>query len=203
ALRSQSYSNFVVTVEESRQAGLRAGTAPFVVFLDEEDVPDEQLLRVLVHAQTSSDADVVTCGIRLRSGRTHFFSGQPGGLAVLAKAYGTVPLIRRSLLEDVRNPWPAEVDPDWPLLALLAVSGARIDSIPLALVTRGTPPGSVERTPGDALLALRYLDGALPDPVRSLARVAAGIAAHDDSARASESSSFRRRALRRLRQLRA
>src|SRR5262249_15530237 len=83
ALRSQSYSNFVVTVEESRQAGLRAGTAPFVVFLDEEDVPDEQLLRVLVHAQTSSDADVVTCGIRLRSGRTHFFSGQPGGLAVL------------------------------------------------------------------------------------------------------------------------
>src|SRR5262249_17888290 len=47
ALRNQSYPNVVVTVESSREAGLRAGTAPFVVFLEEEDVPDDELLRIL------------------------------------------------------------------------------------------------------------------------------------------------------------
>jgi hypothetical protein len=176
------------------------------VFLDEDDVPDDELLEVLVRAQAWSGADVVTCALRTTAedgGPTlRFFSGDPGGLAALGNDYGTVAIIRRPLLDDMSEPWPAEADPDWPLLTRLAVSGTRIVSVPMPLATRAVPPGSVERNPADALLTLRHLEAVLPDSISQLARVAAGLAANQAGAPdpASPANGVARRAFRRLRQ---
>ena len=161
-------------------AALREGAAPYIVLLDEHDVPDQDLVETLVRAQAASGADVVTCGVR--SGDTlHFSYGEPGGLGVLANHYGNVALYRRELLADVTTPWPAEADADWTPLAALAARGARIVSLPIPLVTRARPPGSVGRDPSDALLAADQLERALPGSLRQLARLAAGLAAADSA----------------------
>ena len=170
------------SVESARRAGLGAVSAPYVVFLDEEDVPDAELLQTLVRAQAASGADVVTCGVRLTPAdgepTLHFFSGDPGGLGALANAYGTVALFRREALDDVMTPWAAERDADWPLLAGRTASGARVLSVPAALVTRAAGVGSVEDDPSDALLVVQELERALPASLRGTARLAAGLAAN-------------------------
>ena len=106
----------------------------------------------------------------------HFFAGDPGGLGVVGNGYGTVALLRRSLLDDPTSPWPTD-DPDWLLLARLRGSGARIVSVPLPLVTQTRQPGTLERNPPGALLVAEQYERVLPDELRSLARLAAGLAA--------------------------
>ncbi|TML04767.1 MAG: glycosyltransferase [Actinobacteria bacterium] len=182
ALRRQNYPNINVTVVDSgeREAGLEAGAAPYVVFLDEQDEPAEDFVATLVHAQAVSGADVVTSGLRLRSSpRQHLFLGDPGGLGLLSNSYGTPALIRRSLIDGLGTPWPVEGDSDWPLLAGLHLAGAHIVSIPMPLLTRTDPPGSLEQHPADALLVLGRHEQALPGQLRPLARLAAGLAAGD------------------------
>jgi O-antigen biosynthesis protein len=182
ALEDQSYVNFEVIVAETRQAGLDQGSAPYVVFLDEEDVPEPELLKTLLAARRATGADVVTCGLRLVLGdgerRLHFFTGDPGGLGAVANAYGNVALFRRAVLSDQTDPPPGARDPDWPLLARLAGAGASIVSVPLALVQRRARPGSAEDDPAAALLVVQQLERALPDPLRGSARLAAGLAAN-------------------------
>jgi hypothetical protein len=172
-----------------------------VVFLDEEDVAEPELLEALVRAQSISGADVVTCGLRIvgtdGTPTLHFFSGEPQGLGVLANGYGNVALLRRAVIDDPSPVAPAEHDADWPFLAGLVVSGTHIVSIPLPLVTRSAGPGAIERDPADALVVAQHAEHALPNPVRSTARLAAGLAA-DAPRRAPSSASFAQRALRRL-----
>jgi glycosyltransferase involved in cell wall biosynthesis len=170
ALDRQTYENFRVA------STLRECSAPFVILLEEDDVPDEKLLETLVCAQAASGADAVTCGLRIDSS-LHFFIGDPGGLGALSNEYGNVALVRRELLTDGSRAWAPEDDADWPFLAGLAAAGANIVSVPHPLVTRSARPGSVEKTPGDALLVLDELERALPDAVQGAARIAAGLAA--------------------------
>jgi len=170
ALQEQTYERFRVI------GSVGEGSAPFVVFLEPDDLPDETLLEILVEAQAASGADAVSCGVRVGS-TLHFFIGDPGGLGALTNEYGSVALLRRELLTDAAGPWAPETDTNWPPLAVLAAEGAQIASVPAPLVTRTVPPGSVERTPADALLAVAQLERALPDAVRGAARVAAGLAA--------------------------
>jgi hypothetical protein len=200
ALERQTYRKFRVTTSDMT-------SAPWVVFLDDEDLPDEELLETLLRAQAASGADVVSCGLRLENeqgGHTlHFFSGEPQGLGLMSNAYGGVALVRRSLLTDPSGPSSAEADADWHLLAGLSASGARMVSVPLPLVTRRARPGSLERTPGDGLLAVQELEQALPHPLRSLARLAAGLATSVHAAPAEEREGLLRRALRRVRAVRS
>jgi Glycosyl transferase family 2/Glycosyl transferases group 1 len=189
------------SVQDARQRALAAASAPFVLFLDEDDGPQPELLATLVRAQNVSGADVVSCALRLRDEAgpaLHFFHGQPGGLGLLANGYGTVALLRRSLFHQPTTRWPVESDGDWLLLAGLSVAGAQIVSVPAPLVTRSVRPGSLERQPSDALLVAEQLDHALPDALRSLARLAAGLAAAANSRPISTSRRRRRGALRRV-----
>jgi hypothetical protein len=168
------------SVEAAREAGLGVGTAPWVVFLDEEDVPEPDLLETLVRAQAASGADVVSCGLHLADGaggrREYFFTGEPGAVGLLGNGYGAVALLRRSLLGKLAGPWPA-ADADWPLLARLSLAGAAVVSVPAPLLTRADRPGTLEHHPADALLVAQHCERALPDVVRTLARLAAGLAA--------------------------
>jgi glycosyltransferase involved in cell wall biosynthesis len=181
SLKRQTYGNFEVSVARSREEGLRHGSAPYVVFLDADDLPDDELLNALLQARRETEADVVTCGVRVADGRggarLHFFSGEPPGLGAIANTYGNVALLDRGLLEDLVDAQPSPRDPDWPLLAALACAGARIVSVPVALVERRGRPGSVEDDPVGALLVIQQLEQALPDHLRGAARLAAGRAA--------------------------
>ena len=168
------------SVEAAREAGLEVGTAPWVVFLDEEDVPADEFLETLVRAQAASGADVVSCALHLADGdggsREYFFTGEPGAVGLLGNGYGTVALLRRSLLGKLPGPWPA-ADADWPLLAGLSLAGATVVSVPTPLLTRADRPGTLEHHPADALLVAQHYERALPDELRTLARLAAGLAA--------------------------
>jgi O-antigen biosynthesis protein len=189
------------SVAAARAVGLGAAGSEWVVFLDEEDVPEPELLDVLVRAQAASGADVVSCGLYLEQegGRTlRFFPGQAQGLGLLENGYGTVALLRRALLGELATAWPVEGDPDWPLLARLSASGARIVSVPAPLLTRRTRPGTLEQHPSDALLVLDQFERALPDQARSLARLAAGLAANSYQSGPQPHSNGARRALQRL-----
>ena len=143
---------------------------------------DGGVLDTLSDAAAASGADVVTCGVRT-DGLERFFLGDPGGLGLVANHYGTVALVRRSLLGD-----GDEREAIWPLLARLALDGARIVSIPQTLVDEPSPPASVEREPAEALRVREHFERALPDETRSLARLAAGLAADRQSSPAPRSS---------------
>jgi transposase len=184
AVEAQTYERVRVirsagaSVHEARIQGLRAGNAEWVVFLDEEDTPEADLVEVLVRAQAASGADVVSCAVE-SGGCEHFFAGEPGGSGLLANGYGMVALLRRSLLGDLATAWPVVGDHDWPLLARLNSSGARVVSVPQTLVRRAVRPGTLELEPSDAILVVEAFEHALPDQLRHLARLAAGLAAVD------------------------
>ena len=165
ALAAQTYER--VNVIRS----LHDGSAEWVIFLDEADVPTPGFVEVLVRAQAASGADVVSCGL-VQNGHEHYFLGEPGGVGVLENGYGTAALLRRSLLRDVTVTLP-----DWPLLAQLSAAGARIVSVPAPLLSSERVPGTLRHNPADALLVVEALESALPEPARLLARLAAGLAA--------------------------
>jgi len=169
ALDTQTYEHVNVIRVATRAEGLHAGTAEWIVFLNRGDVPDAELVDVLVRAQAASGADIVTCAIR-RGNADHFFVGEPGAAGLLENGYGTVALLRRSLLDDVA------VD-DWPLLARLNARGARVVSVPVPLVEQAAAPGTIDDAPADALLVAEAFEAALPQQLRLLARLAAGLAA--------------------------
>jgi glycosyltransferase involved in cell wall biosynthesis len=154
---------------------LQDGTAEWVVFLDDRDMPLPEFVDVLVRAQAASRADVVSCAL-VHAGHERYFLGDPGGVGVLQNGYGTAALIRRALLPESAAARPAG-DADWPLLAQLSAAGARIVSVPMPLLASERRPGTLEHEPANALLVVAALERALPDPARLLARLAAGLAA--------------------------
>jgi glycosyltransferase involved in cell wall biosynthesis len=211
ALESQTYerlraSPVVVeaggSVETARATGGRSASARWILFLDEKDAPEPELVETLVHAQASSCADVVSCGLYLDTdgaGRTErFFLGEPGGLGLLENHYGTAALLRRSLLEESSNPLRSGGDPDWRMLARLSTAGAQIVSVPLPLVTSRSRPGTLERNPTDGLLVVEHFERSLPEQLRSLARLAAGLAADTWASPSGSSAGFIRRVARAL-----
>ena len=154
------------------QARPRHDASDSVLVCDRDDVLDDACRETLAGAQAASGADVVTCGVRLESGVERLFLGEPRGLGVIANHYGTVGRVRRSLL-----PAGAEDEDPWLLYARLSLDGASIVSIPRALATRREPPGDVDNNPATALRVVEQFERRLPDPLRALARLAAGLAA--------------------------
>jgi glycosyltransferase involved in cell wall biosynthesis len=161
----------VVELGVAPRTGPRHDDAEYVLVPGGKDA----LRKTLVSIQRATGADAVTCGVRLPDGGLRFFAGDVGGLAALANGYGTVALIRRDLLGDVR-PSGEERDGAWPVLAQLATSGASIFSVPLPLTDAVATPGTVEDDPAAALRAVQALERGLPDPARGAARLAAGLA---------------------------
>jgi glycosyltransferase involved in cell wall biosynthesis len=181
ALEPQLDDAVTVSSETTRQAGLSAARSEWIVFLNDHDVPEDHFVEALVRAQAASGADVVTCSVGLGSGFQQFFLGEPRGLGVLSNCYGTVALIRRSLLSDEPNRGFAEREQDWPLFARLALEGAQIVSVPDVLVESPARPDDLQSDPSDALIVLQQFEQHLPHSARPLARLAAGLAAQSSA----------------------
>src|SRR5436309_12670868 len=122
-----------------------------MLLLDDGGRRGVRLVGTLACAQPRSRADVVTCGVRVRSGVHHYFPGDAGALGALSNTLGTVALVRRSLLTAEELGADGARDPSWPLLARLVLGGAKIVSVPETLAASTRPPGDVKRDPAGAL----------------------------------------------------
>jgi hypothetical protein len=167
-----------VVIAESRRSGLDQTTAEWIVFLDEDDNPSDDLLDAFVAAQATSDADVVTAAVRPADepDGIELFLGSPGPLGLLENQYGVLALIRR----DVAAALPIyddAVDPDWPLLARLALAGCRIVSVPEALSVHSGRRGRAGDVPGEGLAVLEAFEEHLGAELHELPQLAATLGA--------------------------
>jgi O-antigen biosynthesis protein len=214
ARRAERLAHTTQTVEvesilsESRREGLARTAGDWIVFLDEEDMPDDTFIDVLVAAQAASNADVVTIAVRPAGGELQLFLGDPGALGLIENQYGVVGLVR-SELAAAHLPDGAAVDPDWPLFARLALAGARIVSIPEPLASHTGKPGEVVDVPGEGLTVLDAFEAArdphrrdLPQLAATIAAAHARLAATQDGAPSTEQASVLRRAVHATRRLR-
>jgi glycosyltransferase involved in cell wall biosynthesis len=158
-----------------------ASTGEFALLVDDRDEPSQGLEETLRRGQAACGADVVTCGVRLET-KELLFLGDAGGLGLIENHYGAAALARRALVTDEREAM-------WPLLARLATGGARIVSIPRALVE-----GGEERVadPVEALAVAQRFEERLPPALRSLARLTVGLAAAHTAVEPPRPSRLRR-----------
>jgi hypothetical protein len=156
--RATSTVDADVVEAASRSEGLARVATDWVLFLDADDDPDSGLLDALVAAQAASGADVVTAAVRPADDldTVQLFLGEPGALGLLENQYGVLALVRRALVAD--RHLEDGMDPDWPLLASLALEGARVASIPLSLSVHAGRPGTVGDVPGEGLVVLRAFE---------------------------------------------
>jgi O-antigen biosynthesis protein len=169
AERTQTVAVDVIQAE-SRSLGLEQANAAWVVFVDDDDVPDDALVDELVAAQAASGADAVTAAVRPAddTGGAQLFLGNPGPLGLIENQYGVIGLIRRSL---------ATPDSDWLLFARLALGGAQIVSIPDPLSVHLGHPATVEDRDGEALAVLEAFEAAGPAALQELPQLTATLAA--------------------------
>ncbi len=148
-----------VVPARSRRAGLERASSEWLVFLDDEDAPDDGMLDALVAAQAASGADVVTAAVRPAGevDGVRLFLGDPGALGLVENHYGVVGLVRRSLAA-AQPSLDGAVDPDWPFLARLALGGAQVVSIPDALAVHAGRSGTAADVPGDGLAVLEAFE---------------------------------------------
>jgi hypothetical protein len=167
-----------VVPAESRTSGFARTAGDWIVFLDEDDEPDDALLDTLVAAQAASAADAVTVAVRPADDPDgiHLFLGDPGPLGLLENQYGVVGLVRsdvvapQALAEDA-------IDPDWPLFARVALAGGRIVSLPEALSAHSGRPGRAGDVPGEGLAVLDAFEERPVAELRDLPQLAATLAA--------------------------
>jgi O-antigen biosynthesis protein len=173
----------------SRRAGLARTAADWVVFLDEQDDPDDGLIDTLVAAQAATGADVVTAAVRPLDdpGGVRLFLGNPGALGLAENHYGALGLVRASLAgpELARD---GGTDPDWLLFARLALGGARIASLPISLSTLAGPVGKVGDVPGLGLAVLEAFEAPHVEPLHDLPQLTATLAAALQVAREAPSA---------------
>ena len=170
-----------VVVADSRRAGFARTAADWIVFLDEDDEPDDELLDTFVAAQAASGADVVTVAVRPAddAAAIQLFLGNPGPLGLLENQYGVVGFLRSEAV--AAQPMREEAaDPDWPLFARIALAGGRIVSVPAVHSTHSGRPGRIADVPGEGLAVLEAFEehpaAQLPDLPQFAATLAAALA---------------------------
>jgi glycosyltransferase involved in cell wall biosynthesis len=166
-----------VAAARSRAEGLAQTDAEWIVFVDEDDEPDDGLLDTLAAAQAASGADVVTCGVRPGDDPDgiQLFLGDPGVLGLVENHYGVLGLIRRTFVD--ADELPEGVDPDWLLFARAALAGARIVSLPEAFATHAGRPGRVTDVPGEGLAVLAAFEANVSASADGLPQLTATLAA--------------------------
>jgi glycosyltransferase involved in cell wall biosynthesis len=178
------------TVDVGTWGTVPEGKSDWIVLLEPGDVPRDDFLATLLCAQAASGADIVTFGVQVGDVQ-HLFLGDPGGLGLLSNSYGTAALIRRTLVSGATEAWP--------LLARLCLDGARIVSIPEALVVRPEKGDRTEQSAFEPLLVAEEFERRLPRQLRSLARIGGGLAASSAASPSAPTRSLRHKFFRLVR----
>ena len=163
-LRARSVAIEMIAAQTRAEGAARA-SSEWLVFLDDDVVPDDGLIDALVAAQASSGADGVTAAVRTGNG-VRLFLGDPGALGLIANHYGVIGLVRASL---------ASGEPDWQLFNRIALAGGRIVSLAEPLATYNGAIESIGDVPGAGVEILRAWERAGGRP--GLAGLAATLAA--------------------------
>lgn len=130
-----------------RNAGIKATTSPFVILLDDDDVAFPDMVRTFRKAAQTSNADVVTCGIKYfhdetppnadGNGTETFFSAGPILLGAIHNCFGDCSGIYRTRIfgkvGDFRTS-PGLSCEAWEMHLRIATAGFRILSLPQPLV---------------------------------------------------------------------
>jgi O-antigen biosynthesis protein len=173
-----------VVLAGSRRVGLERASSEWLVFLDDEDAPDDGMLDALVAAQAASGADVVTAAVRAAGDvdGVRLFLGDAGALGLVENHYGVVGLVRRSLAA-AQPSLDGIVDPDWPFFARLALGGAQVVSIPDPLAVHAGRVGTVADVPGEGVAVLEaFEESATRGDVPQLAATLAAASARTPNA---------------------
>jgi O-antigen biosynthesis protein len=182
----------------SRARGLERAAADWLVFLDDDDLPDDDFVDTLAAVQAATNADVVTAGVRVPDGSLRLFLGDPRALGLVENQYGVVGLVRKDLVR-----WVPEDgdDADWPLFARLALAGGRVVSLQQPLAAHLGRPGQASDVPGHGLTVLAAFEEHGSE-LHDLPQLAATLAAANDrlasTPQADGRTSLTRRLLRRL-----
>jgi len=178
-------------VAAARNAGFAAASGEEVVFVDDDDLPFEELVAVLVRARRVASVDIVAAGARVFHGEGEPLArpgdkitisfGEPRELGLLGNHYGhPTCLWPLRLLEQLGGFRELAVGEDWELLARAALAGARIAAVPDPLFWYRHAPGSRytavpvgRRETGRAHVAELYAR-TLPDHARLLPHIVAG-----------------------------
>lgn len=166
-----------VIAAETRRAGLDQSDAEWVLFLDEDDLPNERLVDALLAAQAASCSDAVTTAVRPVDDPAGvlLFLGAPGALGLIENHYGVLGLVRRSLAAEVCL--DGENDPDWLVFAQVALRGGTIVAYPDPLALHAGRPGSVGDVPGEGLAVLEAFERHGGKRLGDLVQLAATLAA--------------------------
>lgn len=173
-----------------RNGGWREARSDLVLFIDDDDVPFDDLVAGLVRARARAGADVAVAGAR-------FFRGdggpsehpgdvvrislcEPRELGLISNQFGgPVSLWPRELLEQLGGFAPVATE-DWDLLARATYAGARLTTQPEPLYWYRQTPGSMyssdpyaSRDAGIVARTERIAE-TLPEEWRLLPRLAAG-----------------------------
>jgi O-antigen biosynthesis protein len=162
----------------SRRTGLDRATADWVLFVDEDDIPEDALIDTLVAAQAATGADVVTAAVRPGDDleAVQLFLGDAGSLGLIENQYGVIGLVRRSLAAELL-PTDAAAISDWVLFARLAVTGARVLSVPEPLSVQVGRPATIGTAMGEGLAVLEAFEKGEPEVLGGLPHLTATLAA--------------------------
>ncbi len=135
-------------VGAARNAAARQATTPYLIFLDDDNVPFPNLVEVLRRAISASSVDVVTCQLQKFRGNTDptlvppawekplRFAGGPIGLGFFANCFGdTTGICRRSIFDSLGFHEIHGVGvTDWLLYLEASLRGYRLLSLPIPLI---------------------------------------------------------------------
>ena len=146
----------------ARNEALRHIETPYVIFIDDDDVPFPNFVEVFRRAALSSDADIVTCQMQffydsqaepklsdLPIGTRLGYSGGPLALATMSNCYGpSTAIFKKRVVPDLGG--FHEVSQvgyeDWHLYLRAAFAGRTIFSLPLPLFWYRIAPDSMVRS---------------------------------------------------------
>lgn len=146
----------------ARNAGIRAATTDFIILLDDDNIPFPDMVKTLRRAILTTDASVITCGIRHfhdspdghqfdreHCGPDQFFSGGPVLLGAIHNCFGDASgIYRKSVFDKVGyfHELRGVTFEDWQMHLRIVTAGFRLLSVPEPLVWYRARPNSMSRT---------------------------------------------------------
>jgi O-antigen biosynthesis protein len=146
----------------ARNTAIRHAGTPYIIFLDDDNIPFPNMIEVFKHAMCASQADVISCQMQffrephdepdlgeLFTSERWAFPGGPAALGLIQNCFGDATAIyRRELFQSVGyfHEIYGVTHEDWEMHLRWALAGCKMLSLPLPLFWYRVVPGSMSRS---------------------------------------------------------